>query len=367
MCQNEVVADLKQGKPSMDKITRMGMDTSKKVFQLHGVGEAERPILRKQLRREQMLVFFGKLPPTKIGIEACGAAHHWARELTKLGHEVVLIAAQHAKRYVKRNKNDPADAAALCEAMSRPDMTFVPVKTADQQAALMLAGMRERFVARRTQIANMIRGYAAEFGVVEAKGLDKIELLLLSVLEDVAAPPLARALFETLAQEFAFACRQLEQLEARMMAWHKGDAMSRRLAEIEGVGPIGASLMVMKTPAPRQFKSARHYPAWIGMTPKDHSTAGKQKLGAITHAGDEMLRSVLVAGAMSVCKIAKRKPERVSPWLRQLVARKPLKLAAVALANKNARIAWKMMVTGEAYDAARSRRPALPPQTQAAA
>jgi transposase len=351
----------------MKKITRIGMDTSKKVFQVHGVDEGERPVLRKKLRRVQMLDFLAKLPPTKIGIEACGAAHYWARELTKLGHEVMLIAAQHAKRYVKRNKNDPADAAALCEAMSRPDMTFVPVKTADQQAALMLAGLRERFVARRTQIANTIRGYAAEFGVVEAKGHDKIELLLARVTEDAGVPPLARELFETLAREFAFACRQLDQLEVRMKAWHKGHAMSRSLAEIEGVGPIGASLMVMKTPAPQQFKSARHYPAWIGMTPKDHSTAGKQKLGAITHAGDEMLRSVLVAGAMSVCKIAKRKPERVSPWLRQLVARKPLKVAAVALANKNARIAWKMMVTGEAYDASRSRRAARPPQPQAVA
>jgi len=340
----------------MEKITRIGMDTSKAFFQVHGVDDAECVILRRQLRRDKMLTFFASLAPTKIGIEACGAAHHWARELTKLGHAVVLIAPQHAKRYVKRNKNDAADAAALCEAMSRPDMTFVPMKTAEQQAALMLAGVREQLTGRRTQVANSIRGYAAEYGFVEAKGLDKIEPLVERLIADEAVPALARELIAELARDLASVCLKLDKIEARMMAWHKGDATSRRLAKIEGVGPIGASLMVMKTPAPKQFKSARHYPAWMGLTPKDHSTAGKQKLGAITHAGDEMLRKVLVAGAMSVCKIAKSKPERVSPWLRELVARKPLMVAAVALANKNARIAWKMMVTGEAYDAARSRR-----------
>ena len=340
----------------MDKITRIGMDTSKTVFQLHGVNQAERPVLIKKLRREPMLAFFASLAPTKIGIEACGAAHHWARELTKLGHAVVLIAPQHAKRYVKRNKNDAADAAALCEAMSRPDMTFVPVKTAEQQAALMLAGVRDQLTGRRTQIANSIRGHAAEFGFVEAKGLDKIERLVERLLADEAVPALARELIAELAQDFAAVCLRLDKIEARMMAWHKGDATSRRLAKVPGIGPIGASLMVMKTPVPKQFKSARHYPAWMGLTPKDHSTAGKQRLGGITHAGDEMLRKVLVAGAMSMCKIAKTRPERVSPWLRALVARKPLMVAAVALANKNARIAWKMMVTGEAYDPARSRR-----------
>ena len=340
----------------MEKITRIGMDTSKTVFQLHGVDEAERPILRRQLRRDKMLAFYAALPPTKVGIEACGASHYWARELRKLGHEVVLIAPQHAKPYLKRNKNDAADAAALCEAMSRPDMTFVPVKTAEQQAALMLAGVREQLTRRRTQIANAIRGHAAEFGFVEAKGLDKIEPLVERLLADEAVPTLARELIAELARDFTSVCLRLDKIEARMMAWHKGNETSCRLAKIEGVGPIGASLMVMKTPAPKQFKSARHYPAWIGLTPKDHSTAGKQRPGRITHAGDEMLRTVLVAGAMSLCKIAKRRPERVSPWLRELVARKPLMLAAVALANKNARIAWKMMASGEAYDATRSRR-----------
>lgn len=340
----------------MEKITRIGMDTSKTVFQVHGVDGSDRVVLRKKLRRDKMLAFFAGLAPTRVGLEACGAAHHWARALEKLGHDVVLIAPQHVKRYVKRNKNDAADAAALCEAMSRPDMTFVPAKSAEQQGALMLAGVRERLVVARTRIANSIRGYAAEFGHVAAKGLDKIEPLLARLFEDATLPQAAREMFAVLADDFAHVCKQLRTSEDKLMAWHKGDAASRRLAKIEGIGPIGASLVVMKTPAPAQFKSARDYPAWLGLTPKDHSTGGKQRLGAITRAGDEMLRAVLVAGAMSVCKIAKRRPERVSPWLRALVARKPLKLAAVALANKNARIAWKMMMTGEAYDAARSRR-----------
>jgi transposase len=194
MCQSEVGEDLKQGVPSVEQITRIGMDTSKTFFQLHGVDAAEKVVLKKTLRRDRAVAFFAKLSPAKIGIEACGAAHHWARELTRLGHEVVLIAPQHAKRYVKRNKNDAADAAALCEAMSRPDMPFVPVKTAEQQAALMLAGVREQLTGRRTQVTNSIRGYAAEFGFVEAKGLHKIEPLVERLLADETVPALARAL-----------------------------------------------------------------------------------------------------------------------------------------------------------------------------
>jgi transposase len=337
----------------MDQITRIGMDTSKQIFQLHGVDAAEKVVLKKKLTRERVLAFFAKLAPTKIGIEACGASHYWARELTKLGHEVALMAPQYVKPYVKRGKNDAADAEALCEAMSRPTMRFVKAKTVEQQAALMLAGLCERLVARRTQIANTIRGYAAEFGVVAAKGIDKIDPLLAHALRDETLPLLAREMFAVLAQDFAQASRQLAKVEAQLMAWHKGNEHSRRLAAIGGVGPIGASLMAMTTTDPKAFKSARHYAASLGLTPKDHSTAGKQRLGVITRAGNERLRSVLVVGAMSLIKQAKRRPERVSPWLRALLARKPAKLAAVALANKNARIAWKMMATGEAFDAKR--------------
>ena len=337
----------------MNQITRIGMDTSKHFFQLHGVDAAERPVLRRQLRRHQVLAFFGELPPTVVGMEACGAAHYWARELRKLGHEVRLIAPQHVKAYVKRNKNDGRDAEGLCEAMSRPTMQFVAVKTEEQQAALMLAGTRERLVARRTQVSNAIRGYAAEFGVTAAKGLDKIESLLARIAQDESLPELARGLFAMLGREYAQLQVELKAIEGKLRAWHRANADSRRLAQIPGVGPIGATALVMKTPDPCAFPSGRHFAAWLGLTPKDHSTAGKTRLGRITRAGDEMLRSVLVAGATAVIQQAKNGRGHPSPWLVTLLKRKPPKLAAVALANKIARIAWKPMVTGDSYDGAR--------------
>jgi transposase len=327
------------------------MDTSKHVFQLHGVNAAEEPILRKKLRRQDMVAFFTKLPPTMIGIEACGGSHHWARLLQSLGHQVKLIAPQLAKPYVKRGKNDAADAEAICEAMSRPTMRFVPVKSADQQAALMLVGLRDRLIRQRTQLANAIRGYAAEFGLVAAKGLVRIEPLLERIRDDDTLPPLARELFDIHAKEYAQLQTQLEEVEDKLMAWHRADECSRRLARIPGVGPIGAAMLVMKTPAPEAFRSARHFAAWLGLTPKDHSTAGKVRLGVITRAGDEALRSVLVVGATAVLRHVQRRRGTAAPWLVELLKRKPPKLAAVALANKIARIAWKLMVSGEHYAA----------------
>jgi transposase len=337
----------------VNQIIRIGMDTSKHFFQLHGVDAAEHPVLRRKLRRNQVLAFFAKLPPTVVGMEACGAAHYWARELRKLGHEVKLMAPQHVKAYVKRNKNDGRDAEGLCEAMSRPTMQFVPVKTEEQQAALMLAGVRQQLITRRTQLSNAIRGYAAEFGLTAAKGLDKIELLLAQIAQDETVPEIARELFAFQGKDYARLQIDLKAIEARLMAWHRADATSRRLAQVPGIGPIGATALVMKAPDPRLFRSGRHFAAWIGLTPKDHSTAGKTRLGKITRAGDEMLRSVLVAGATAVIQQARRRRGRPSPWLVALLARKPPKLAAVALANKIARIAWKLMVTGESYDGAR--------------
>src|ERR1700676_5487015 len=301
------------------------MDTSKHFFQLHGVDAAEQPVLRRKLGRNQMLTFFAKLPPTVVGMEACGAAHYWGRELRKLGHEVRLMAPQHVKAYVKRNKNDGRDAEALCEAMSRPTMQFVTVKTEEQQAALMLAGVREQLIARRTQLSNAIRGYAAEFGLTAAKGLDKIEPLLLQIAQDEVVPESARELLAFQGRDYARLQIELKAIEARLMAWHRANADSRRLDQIPGVG----------------------------LTPKDHSTAGKTRLGKITRAGDERLRSVLVAGATAVIQQARQGRGRASPWLLALLKRKPPKLAAVALANKIARIAWKLMVTGESYDGAR--------------
>jgi transposase len=329
------------------------MDTSKHIFQLHGVDAAERPVLRRKLRRNEMLAFFAKLPPTVIGMEACGAAHYWARELRKLGHGVKLMAPQHVKAYVKRNKNDGRDAEALCEAMSRPTMQFVPVKTEEQQAALMLAGVRQQLIARRTQLSNAIRGYAAEFGLTMAKGLDKIEPLLARIAQDATVPELARELFAVQGQDYAQLQIELKAIDAKLLAWHRANAASRRLAQIPGVGPIGATTLVMKTPDPRTFPSARHFAAWLGLTPKDHSTGGKVRLGKITRAGDEVLRCLLVAGATAVIQQVRRGRGRPSPWLLALLKRKPPKLAAVALANKIARIAWKLMTTGESYDGAR--------------
>jgi transposase len=329
------------------------MDTSKHFFQLHGVDAAERPVLRRKLRRHEVLAFFAKLPPTVIGMEACGAAHYWARELRKLGHEVKLMAPQHVKAYVKRNKNDGRDAEGLCEAMSRPTMQFVAVKTDEQQAALMLAGVRQQLIARRTQLSNAIRGYAAEFGLTAAKGLDKIEPLLARIAQDETVPALARELFAFQGRDYARLQIDLKAIEARLMAWHRANADSRRLAQIPGIGPIGATALVMKAPDPGLFPSGRHFAAWIGLTPKDHSTAGKTRIGKITRAGDEMLRSVLVAGATAVIQQAKNGRGRPSPWLVALLARKPPKLAAVALANKTARVAWKLLTTGESYDGAR--------------
>jgi transposase len=330
------------------------MDTSKSVFVLRGVDAAELPVLRKKLRRRQVIEFFAKLPPTRVGIEACGAAHHWARELGTLGHEVVLLPPQLVKPYVARNKNDAADAEAICEAMSRPRMRFVPVKTTEQQAALMLAGVRDQLVARRTQLSNTIRGYAAEFGVVAAKGLDKIEPLLARMAVDPTVPALAKEMFATLAEDYVRLKLQLGKIDVRLLSWHRDNELSRRLAETPAIGPIGASLLAMKVVDARAFRSGRDFAAWLGLTPKDHSTAGKTRLGVITRAGDEALRRVLVVGATAVIQQTRRGRGHPSPWLIALLKRKPPKLAAVALANKTARIAWKLMVSGERYHGARA-------------
>jgi transposase len=340
----------------VNNLKRIGMDTSKSVFQLHGVDEAEQTLLRRKLRRRQVLDFFRKLPATQVGIEACGGSQYWARELAALGHDVKLLPAQHVKPYVRRNKNDAADAEAICEAMSRPRMQerFVPVKSAEQQAGLMLAGVRDQLIARRTQLSNMIRGYAAEFGLIAAKGLDKLEPLLTRIATDEAVPELARELFAELGEEYAQLGSKLRQIEARLLAWHRGNELSVRLAEIPSIGPICAAGLVMKVASPHAFRSGRDFAAWLGLTPKDHSTAGKHRMGAITRAGDEDLRRLLVVGATSLIQQASKGRGKRMPWLTALIRRKPRKLVAVALANKTARIAWKLMVSGERFDPRRT-------------
>lgn len=333
----------------MNKIIRIGLDTSKSVFQLHGVDASEQPVLRKKLSRGQLLDFFAKQPPLMLGLEACSASHFWAREIVALGHEVVLVPPQYVKPYVKRNKTDAADAEAICEAMSRPTMRFAAVKTPDEQADQMFIRLREQFVRRRTQLANAIRGYASEFGFVAPKGLSHLPRLLENIRSDHTLPDLAVEMFETLADDFAHIDTKISDLDKRLMAQHLSNEMSKRLSEMPGIGPVGAVLLVSKFGVVKNFRSGRDFAAWLGLTPKNHSTAGKNRLGVITRAGDERLRSVLVAGATAVIAYWRRAGKKEWPWLEALMERKPAKLAAVALANKMARMAWKMMVSGERY------------------
>lgn len=329
----------------MSEIIRIGLDTSKHVFQVHGVDASERPILRRQLRRGELERFFAKLAPTVIGIEACAASHHWARRLMALGHEVRLLPAQYVKPYAKRGKSDRIDAEAICEAMSRPSMRFVPVKSEAQQAGTMLLKVRDLLIKQRTMLVNAIRAHAAEFGVIAAKGVGRVKELLERAREEL--PPLAFALLLTLNQQLAHLEVELKRIEKLLMAWHRDNELSRRLAGIPGVGPIVAVTLALRVPDPKAFRSARHFAAWTGLTQRENATAGKSKPGKISRQGDETLRRLLVVGATSIVKLAKR--GKGSPWLIALMQRRPPKLAAVALANKTARIAWAMMMSGQTY------------------
>ena len=261
----------------MTRVARIGIDTSKSVFQLHGVDEEEAVVLRRQVRRRELLAFFARLEPTSIGLEACGGSHHWARELQKLGHTVMLIPPQYVKAYVARNKNDAADAAAICEAMSRPRVRQreVPIKSVEQTAAQMLLGLRDSLIRRRTQLGNTIRGHAAEFGLVAARGVSKLEPLLARIAADAGLPDLAKELFAMLGQELADLAARIAAIDKKLMAFHRGNELSRRLAEVPTIGPIGASLLATRIVNPKGFRSGRMCAAWLGLTPKDHSTGGK--------------------------------------------------------------------------------------------
>ncbi len=329
-------------------IIRIGLDTAKQVFQVHGVDENEEPVLRRQLRRSAMEMFFAKLAPTRIGLEACGASHHWARVLRGLGHEVVLLPAQYIKPYVKRGKNDAIDAAAICEAMSRPEMRFVAVKSAEQQGALMLLKVRDLLVKQRTMLVNAIRGHAAEFGLVAAKGPVKVaELVQRAHAEAAGVPGLALDMLSLLSGQLDALEVKLKAIETRLMALHRQNPMSQCLVTQPGIGPIGAISFALKVSDPRGFRSGRHFAAWLGLTPKENSSGGRHRPGRISRQGDPGLRKLLVLGATAVIRFATA--GRASPWLVNLLARRPKKLAAVALANKMARTLWAMMVSGELY------------------
>jgi transposase len=339
------VINLKQREPSVSEIIRIGLDTSKHVFQVHGVDGGEGAVLRRQLRRGALERFFAKLAPTLIGLEACGASHYWARRLIGLGHKVRLLPPQYVKPYVKRGKNDRIDAEAICEAMSRPSMSFVPVKSEAQQTGAMLLTVRDLLIKQRTMLINAIRGHAAEFGVTGAKGAGQVKALLDRAREEL--PALAFALLSIQARLLEGLEAELKGIETQMMAWHRSHEVSRRLAGIPGIGPVGAMTLVLRVPDPKAFRSARHFAAWTGLTPREDSTAGKHRPGRISRQGDEALRRLLVLGATAMIRLAKS--GRGSPWLMELLKRRPPKLAAVALANKMARIAWALMVSGAAY------------------
>jgi len=334
----------------MSDIRVVGLDIAKSVFQLHGVDAGGATVLQKRLTRGRLLAFFAKLPPCLIGIEACASSHFWARELTSLGHEVKLMPAQYVKPYVKRGKNDAADAEAICEAVTRPTMRFVGIKSPEQQSAMMLHRVRLILSRQRTQLSNALRAHLAEFGIVAPIGRNGIDRLL-GVIADPAddrLPAEARICLEMLAAQLSIVKQQILENDRRIMASARSTELGRRLMEIPGVGPLLASAMVATVPDPAIFRSGRNLAAWIGLVPRQNSSGGKERLGSITKAGHGYLRQMLIVGAMAVIRYAERNGAR-RPWLVQLLARRKAKVAAVALANKNARIIWAMMISGERY------------------
>ncbi len=334
----------------MNEITRVAIDTSKAVFTLHGVDATGHAALRRNLRRAEMRAFFEKLPPVEVVLEACGGSHHWGRWLSTLGHQVRLIPPQYVKPFVKRGKNDRNDAEAIATAASQPSIGGVPVKSAEAQARTMLLSVRELLVRQRTQLINALRGHATEFGLVAPlgdKGLAALQTEIATTTEEVL-PAAAKQALALLGREVERIAARLAEIDRKLMAQHKADPLSRRLAGIPGVGPIGALNFAWRV-EPAQFKSGRHFAAWLGLVPRERSTGGKQRLGGISRAGDERLRQLLVLGATAVIRHAKPGRPTASPWLLELLKRRPRKLAAVALANKMARILWAMMTSGKAY------------------
>ena len=332
------------------KITTIGIDLAKVVFQIHGVDERGKVAVRKQLKRAEISSYFAKLEPCLIGMEACGSAHHWARKLEGYGHTVKLMAPQFVKPYVKTNKNDMADAEAICEAVSRPNMRFVAMKTVEQQAILSVHRARQGFVKARTAQGNQIRGLLSEFGIVIPQGVRSIMKQVPGILEDGenGLPGTMRNLLERLTENLKEMDRQAEELEAQIQLWHRENEASRKLAEIPGLGPITASAIVATVGDAREFKNGRQLAAWMGLVPRQHSSGGKQTLLGISKRGDTYLRTLMIHGARAVIRFAENKAEPES-WLRKLMARRNKNVAAVALANKNARIVWALLANDRTF------------------
>ena len=334
-------------------ISMIGIDTAKSILHLHGVDARGEVQLKRKLRRDELVAFFERQPRCTVAMEACGAAHHWARVLGGLGHEVKLIASEAAKPFVKRGKkNDPADAAAICAAASRPDAKFVAVKSLEQQGVLALHSVRSLLVKQETMLANAMRGLAAEFGLVVPKGMDKLEELVALVEEDGGIPEQARKAFVELREHRRATAERIEGLERRIVAHARHDDTARRLATIPGIGPITASLTAATVGGGiGDFKSARHFAAWLGLVPRQHSTGGKTRLGKITKTGNRQIRTLLVLGATSMVYRAGRWNSAAGAWVRGLLERRPVRQVTVALANKMARIAWAVMARNEVYRA----------------
>jgi len=339
------------GGAKQQAVTTIGLDIAKSVFQVHGVDAAGNVIVRRQLKRRYVLPFFQKLPPCLVGIEACASSHHWSRELQALGHKVRLMPPAYVKPYVKRHKNDAADAEAICEAVTRANMRFVATKTPEQQSCLMLHRTRHLFIRQQTAVINAIRAHLAEFGIVAPVGRNGVEDLLNIVADcgDKRLPDVARACIAALGAQLRMLKARILEFDRLIVAWHRSNEASKRLDDIPGVGPALATALVASVADPKAFRSGRDFSAWIGLVPKQHSSGGKDKLGSISKQGDRYLRSLFTAGALAVIRYAKIHGTKHRPWLTALLARRPTKVAAIALANKIARMAWAMMARGDRY------------------
>jgi transposase len=334
----------------MEEVVTVGLDIAKSVFQVHGVDAEGRVVVQRKLARAKLIPFFEKLPRCRVGIEACATAHHWGRRLSALGHEVKLMPPSYVKPYLKRQKNDAADAEAICEAVTRPSMRFVDVKSPEQQSELVIHRTRMTLMRHRIELSNTVRAHMAEFGFAAPIGRLGLQGLIEIVRDetDERVPASARICLKLLADQLDLVNRQALETDRLILASARATEVGRRLMAVPGVGPVLASAIVASVPDPHAFKTGRNLAAWIGLVPKQNSSGGKARLGGITKQGNRYLRQLLVIGALAVIRYAERHGTR-RPWLVQLMARRTTKIAAVALANKTARMIWAIMTSGEAY------------------